>query len=175
MKWIVAVAIVAVPVSGCAGRVGPSLEPSPAPYVEMGVTADEAWSASVDYLIDNGIEFDFLDNELRVATADILLARGPRDSNYTRVEAIGQLADCGRLTGINAGPIAGTGDLFASIAIRVVEDREGAGWVKVALPKMWSVPPASTRMDRCVSRGVFEGTVIDEIRSRLTPPIVTRD
>lgn len=156
--------------TGCAPSWSPPTGTSPTPgYVPEGASADEVWNAAVDFLVDTGTEWEFISNDMRTARINSLITRGPRVEGRQVVpnEEATQFADCGRR---NDSPAAGYGDLWAAIAIRVRRTADGAGLLKVVVPRMWITVAGSENRD-CVSRGALEERIRTGIRERITPTI----
>lgn len=157
--------------NACAAKIEPPTTPWPVPgYVPVEASSPAAWDAVVDFLVDNGTEFDFISADMRVAKITVLLAPGPIGGPAERAqrpnpEAV-RYADCGRSRG---EPYAGWGNLIADVAVRV-RPAESGSLVKVVIPRL-----RQTRFDGsqvpCVSKGVFEREAEAAIGERLEPII----
>jgi len=162
--------ITALLTTGCAATYGPAHRERPEPsYTPVGANPEAAWDAAVDFLVDNGIEFDFISQDMRLAKISAVLVEGPipnNDRTVRRNPAASEYADCGTR---NGEPRAGWGRLVADIAVRVRSD-DGRALVKVVVPRVYQVEGAGLEA-RCVSTGAFERMALDGIRERLTPII----
>ena len=152
---------------GCAARrTLPTLDQPVPGYVPVESSTAEAWDAVVDFLVDNGIAFDFISSEMRVAKITAILASGPMlvngmpSANPLAVT----YADCGT---IRNRPTVGWGDLVADIAVRVRPGESGA-LLKVVVPRMRNEIPTGVVYE-CVSTGEFEAEAETAIRERLRP------
>jgi hypothetical protein len=137
----------------------------------VAATTNEAWDAVVDFLVDNGIEFDFISSEMRVAKITAILADGPLavSGGYRANPIARTFADCGTLRGQQ---LAGWANLVADIAVRVRPGEDGA-LLKVVIPRMRHEPLAAPGWD-CVSTGEFEARAEARITERLSPIMKVR-
>lgn len=154
--------------TGCTAVHGPiSLDrPNPS-YTQVDATPEAAWDAAVDFLVDNGIEFDFVSQDMRLAKISAVLSEGPiirSDRRATRNPAASEYADCGTR---NNEPRAGWGRLVADVAVRVRSDDDRT-LVKIVIPRLYQVEGSGAEA-RCVSTGAFESLALKGIRERLTP------
>lgn len=158
--------------TACTARYGPPTQFRPEPsYTNVDATPQAAWDAAVDFLIDNGINFDFISADMRLAKISAVLAVGPiargRDTVVRNAEA-STFADCGTR---NGEPRTGWGRIVADIAVRVRTDDDRT-LVKVVVPRIVQQEIGGGET-QCVSTGAFERMAIDGIRERLTP--IVRD
>lgn len=165
---LAAVVVLASISTACSTRYGASsLQPPEPGYVPVSATPEAAWDAAVDFLVDNGINFDFISQDMRLAKISAVLTEGPisRDRQIlVRNPEASTYADCGTR---NNEPRAGWGRLVADIAVRVRADGNET-LVKVVVPRIIQ-EELGTVTARCVSTGAFERLAIEGIRQRLTP------
>ena len=158
--------------SACAPRRLAPTASQPVPgYVPVEATTAQAWDAVVDFLVDNGIEFEFISSEMRVAKITAILADGPIavKGGFMANPVARTFADCGTIRGEQ---LAGWADLVADIAVRVRPGGNGA-LLKVVIPRMRHEPVGAPGWD-CVSTGEFEARAEARITERLQPIMKAR-
>jgi hypothetical protein len=144
-----------------------ALPPTPG-YERSTAQVEEVWDAAIDFLVDTGMEWEFIDNDMRTARFTTLVVRGPIGGARVprpNPEAL-EYADCG-MRGDGSG--AGWGNLWASVAIRVRPSPDGSGLLKVVVPTMWQILPGTVGQLRCVSTGTLEEEIRGGIEERITP------
>jgi hypothetical protein len=164
-------AFLAAALAACTPRPTPPTTSVPVPgYVSVDASTADAWDAVVDFLVDNGIAFDFISADMRIAKVQVLLSTGPRTVRMNVVEpdaAAQAFADCGFVAG---EPVAGYGSLIADVAVRVRPGAAGA-LVKVVIPRLRQTD--TIVLDgvtvQCVSKGTFERAAEAGIAERLAP------
>jgi hypothetical protein len=174
-SWTAVVAMTILLLPGCAPKIaGPSTTaPSPG-YTRVEAATQEAWDAAVDFLIDNGIGFEYISNDLQLANIKVVLSEGAtliRGTGIVQPDTMAQhFADCGTIGG--RLPLAGMGELIADVAVRVRSDPSGQPLVKVVMPRVRMT--YNMKQYTCVSKGLFEERARGEIQRRLKPIMLIR-
>jgi len=148
----------------------PSVLPPNPDYQRSSAPYQDVWDAAIDFLVDTGTEWDFIDNEMRTARFNTLVIRGPvfQGTRMGPHPDAQEYADCGTR---GRDPGAGWGDLWASIAIRVRPAPDGSGLLKVVVPQVWQMVSGATGRVSCVSTGGLEDLITRGIEDRLTPGV----
>src|SRR5690606_10438318 len=143
------VTIALLVLAACGPRYGPTTQPRPEPgYTPVVASPEAAWDAAVDFLVDNGIDFAFIHQDMRLAKITVVLTTGPvaRGNYLSRNLEASTYADCGTR---NNDPRAGWGTLKAEVAVRVRASDEQT-LVKVVVPTVYQ-EEGGTVIVRCVS------------------------
>ncbi len=159
-------------ITACGSKWTPPDEPSPIPsYFPIDAPESEVWNAAVDFLVDTGTEWEFISDELRLAKLQVILVRGTvKDNMWVYNPKSSRWAHCGAVDG---EPVAGYGDLWGSIAIRVRYDDDGTGLLKVVMLDVWQ-ERKPLEPDICVSTGEFEKSVVEAIQQKVVPTLDQR-
>jgi hypothetical protein len=151
----------------CAPKIGGPSMVAPTPgYTRVDALTQEAWDAAVDFLIDNGIGFEYISNDLKLANIKTVLSEGGTIRSGVMIPdtMARRFADCGT---INGKPFAGAGVIVADVAVRVRPDDAGRPLVKVVIPRVRQT--VATTQYACVSTGLFEEQAREGIQKRLKP------